>query len=1106
MRLFSLLLLVSTYSFAATPDRITGAIDSSRMVLLTKSHHPKAQPHYDQGPVDSSRRLSYITLLIAPTAIQQRALYQLLAQQQDTKSPNYHKWLSPQQYADRFGLNPNDLNKVTNWLSSQGFQVLSVGGGRNTVVFSGTVFQVQRAFGTEIHNYHVNEEEHFANSSPLMMPSALSGIVTSVLGLHDFRMQPANGGRRFGGMRNGRRDYYDGAYLFPNFLAPGDIATIYDIAPLYNLPTPIDGTGQKLAVVGQTDIYLADINDFRTGFGLSPIPTSGAGSCSTDVNGIIISPCSTTNFDYVLVGSDLGVFSGDLSESDLDIEWSGAVARNAQIVFVNGGTAAGVTDALIAAINPPSGPPLAPVVSMSYGICEAQAFDMETVLQQGNAEGVTIVNSSGDVGAAGCDLSPPSPASRPFKPAVGGLAVSYPASSPEVTGVGGTAISLSDDSFPTLSPLWSTTPDANGGTAVSYIPELAWNDDAELAQYCHAPATGDTFCRTGGGTSGWVALTSTATAAQVQSDIWISIAGGGASNCFTETAGGVCQAGFPQPAWQQGLRVPGAPAGVRYVPDVALLASPNFPGYILCTPLSEFGLGGSTSTCALGIFDAVDTNGSIIGGTSAGTPVFAGILTLVNQYLVQNSFQATPGLGNANPNLYHVATYNQTAFHQVTTGDNVVSCQPHTPSIQPTALQCPAAVAPATAGVMGYKAANTDPATGYNLVNGLGSVDVSNLVTAWGELLTASTTSLSRSAASIIEGQRETLTITVTPSSASGVVSLYNNGSTSALTTVTVTGGTGTFTTTSLPIGTDSIVGKYNGTNASSTSAAVVVAVVAPDFTWGANSPKLHQVGAGQTSLDYTFTAVPMTPSGSPQFTTAVTFSCTAFDPADATLTSSSCTFNPPSIAAGTTGSTPVKVSITTKGPFTGTGPFIHHRADRRSPWLPLALPIAGIIMVGLVGRRVSKHSVVAGLGVSLALIGLLIACGGGGNSTPPVSLTVTPGTASLFPNDVADAWPSSTQAFSSNVSNTTNTAVTWSISPSTAGSIDASGNYSAPTVAVGLPSTVTVTATSQADSSKTGTARIALKPATVPGTFNVTVTASEASTSRQDTVALTVQ
>ena len=120
------ILIFSSFSLAAAPDRIAGMIDSSQTIALAKSHHPKAQPQYDRGPVDPSFKLGYITLLMAPSASQQKALDQLLAQQQDRQSPNYHKWLTPQQYADRFGLNQNDLGKVATWLKAEGFQIVSV--------------------------------------------------------------------------------------------------------------------------------------------------------------------------------------------------------------------------------------------------------------------------------------------------------------------------------------------------------------------------------------------------------------------------------------------------------------------------------------------------------------------------------------------------------------------------------------------------------------------------------------------------------------------------------------------------------------------------------------------------------------------------------------------------------------------------------------------------------------------------------------------------------------------------------------------------------------------------------------------------------------------
>ncbi|HWW13987.1 MAG TPA: protease pro-enzyme activation domain-containing protein [Candidatus Dormibacteraeota bacterium] len=901
---FLLSCLASTLCFAAQSDRIPGTIDSGHGIPLAKSLHPQAQPQYDLGPADPSLKLTYMTLLMAPSPSQQKALDQLLEQQQDRSSANFHKWLTPQQFADRFGLSQNDLNKVTAWLQSEGFQILSLGGGRNSVSFSGTAAQVQRAFRTEIHNYKILGEEHFANSTPLMIPAALNGIVNSVMGVHSFLPQPASRMRGLAGVRNARPDFYDGLFVFPNFLAPGDIATIYGI------PASLDGTGQKLAIVGQTDIYLSDINDFRSGFGLNPI--SG---CTTSASGLVTSCGPTSTYlQYVLVGSDPGFPSacGDVGEADLDIEWSGATARNAQIVYVNSPvtlsadcntvlSGGGVNASLSAVINPPSGPALAPVVSMSYGACEAQAGDLETLLQQGNAEGVTIVNSSGDAGAATCDRNPPNN-SRPFSPAVNGLAVSYPASSPEVTGVGGTAISLADDSYPNPSPLWSTSNGANGGTAVSYIPELPWNDDVEWQQYCQAPFSGDPFCSQGGqpAVQGWVALTPTATAAQVQQDIWISIGGGGASNCFTEN-GTVCTAGFAQPTWQQGLSVPSAPAGVRYVPDVSFFAAPNFPGYIFCTALNPPIDG--TSTCANGIISAVENFQSLVGGTSASSPVFAGIVALLNQYVVANGFQGTPGLGNVNPNLYYIAANNPGAFNQVKTGTNTVYCQPGTPSIQPASVQCPAG------GSIGYNASNADAATGYNLVTGLGSVNVNSLAVAVGDLFTTTTTSVVPSSTSIVEGSSVTFTATVAPSAATGVVKFYNNGSTTVLGSGTVSGGTATFATSALPVGPNSIVGTYNGINAPSTSSAVTVTVTAPDFALTAGSFSPASIPAGQ-SASVTLTIAPVNGPATINFTNSTLSnpeSCSAGLPAGAL-----CSFNPISVTLDGIHSQNVTMTVTT--------------------------------------------------------------------------------------------------------------------------------------------------------------------------------------------------
>ena len=708
-------------SYAATPDRIAGSIESSARVVLAKSLHPRAQQQYDLGAVEGSFKLGYMTLMTTPSASQQKALDQLTARQQDPSSSYYHKWLTPAQYADQFGLSQNDISRITEWLKSQGFVIQGVGGGRNTVSFSGTAAQVQNTFYTEIHRYRVAGVEHYANSTPISMPQALKGIVTGIRGLHDFRARPLNVQRSHSNytfqVAGGGTEY---------FMAPGDVATLYDINPLYSASPAIDGTGQKLAVVGETDIYLADINNFRSGFGLSQI--SG---CTSNTNSVITA-CNTTNFRYVLVGTDTtglpNSIQDDLAEADLDVEWSGATARNAQIIYVNAPdpNGGGVLAALEAAINPQSGAVLAPVVTMSYGSCEAEADEtMESELQQGASEGITILNSSGDTGAAACDEGPPSNTPNPpFAAAENGLSVSYPASSQWVTGVGGTAVPYAD-MFTNPSNYWGPTTGSFGGSALSTLigQEVAWNDDEALAELCLQNPT-LTFCTPSPG----VPVTSAQT---FQEDYWISIGGGGASNCFTATAANppICVAGEPQPTWQQKLSISGAPAGVRYVPDVSMMASPNLPGYIFCTQLSEFndGAAGSGSTCGsggtAGITNALSLqNPSVIGGTSVATPVFAGIVTLLNQYLGSTS----TGLGSINSKLYGLAaTPSNGVFHQTDSGDNNVYCQPQTPAGQPAGLICP------STGVFGFSASNKDVTTGYNLVTGLGSVDADKLAIAW---------------------------------------------------------------------------------------------------------------------------------------------------------------------------------------------------------------------------------------------------------------------------------------------------------------------------------------------------------------------------------------
>jgi len=959
--LLSMAFGLSSLSYGATADRIQGAL-AGPTVPLAGNVHRLALPQFDQGGVDPAMQLGTITLMTAPTVAQQLALKQLLAQQQDPKSSNYHKWLTPEQFADRFGLSQNDIQQIAAWLESQGFTNVHPARGRNWVSFTGTAAQVESALGTSIHHYNVNGEMHYANATAPMIPQALSGIVTGFRGLTDFKPKPMNAKRV-------RPYYYDATY--GDFIAPGDVEAIYDITPLYN--TAVDGTGQKLAVMGQTDIYLADLNDFRTGFGLSSL------SCTTNGSDVITA-CSDPHFKYVLDGTDPNLSAnGDISEADLDLEWSGAVARGAQIIYVNSTDT--FTSFYYAIDNN-----IAPVISLSYGECEfydnsvnippsGETKSHEAELQMANAEGITFVNSSGDSGAAECDY---------FKTvtsthlATQGLAVSYPARSPEVTGAGGTGVLFADWGN---SQYWGTTNGVNGGSTSGYVPEQAWNDNYEISQFCAqntaANSPGYPFCHQGGTTAvkGWVPITSEATS---QTDIGLSGTGGGASNCSVQNSNfSACVSGFAKPSWQT---VTVAGQSTRLSPDISLFASPNFPGYVFCTPQSEISTStSSTSTCAQGISSAVETYLSIIGGTSASAPVFAGMVALLNQYT------GSAGQGNINPSLYKLAAVAPSAFHDVTAGDNKIYCQAGTPTGQLSSLLCP------SSGVIGYSAS-----AGFDLATGLGSLDLDTFAVAL-KTTPDFTGSSSVSTMTLWPSQAGTSTITITPvnnfmgtvtfscAGPSGTSCTFNPSSVTpngaaVTTTATVTAGSTAGSVT---------INATTGSLSQLTHQAGSIALTVNSGTFSLQSNlnggtlTVVQGQTGQVDLTVTSSSNPsfIVPNGSGGQQTAlpVTYTCTGLPLAAV------CNFSP-----GATGQqVNTTMSVVTGSP---TGK-LQNPLDRGGKMF-YAVLLPGLLGVFFtLGSRKKSLGGVRALGMILVLGASTLWMGScGGNSSTPKNLGTPPG------------------------------------------------------------------------------------------------------------------
>jgi uncharacterized protein (TIGR03437 family) len=617
-------LLSSLAAFGAVTDRIPAKADFTRTSGLKTQRRSMLISATDEGLVDPSLRIDYATLYLKPAS----GLEAFLTAQQNPSSPDYHRWLTPEQFGERFGLSANDTTQLVSWLRGQGLTVHDIARGRHWITFSGTAARLGKAFHTELHRYRVNDTLHYANSTEIAVPAAVEPVVQAVGGLDDFTLEPMH--RVLSpGITTGNNHY----------LAPDDISTIYDIAPLY--AAGIDGTGQKIAVIGRTNINLADIRAFRTRFGLAP-----------------------NDPQIVLYGPNPGTRAGDVVEAALDLEWTGAVARNATIIYVN---STSVNTSAQYAIDQN----LAPVMTLSYGGCETLGFDtLRSVAQQANAQGITWMISSGDSGAATCDRSSPTPQ------ATKGATVAYPASIPEVTAVGGSQF---DD---TSGVYWSPTNSATRASALSYIPEKVWNQSV--------------------------------------------------ANNAIEGGGGGASALFSKPAWQFGPGVPND--GKRDLPDISFTAA-TYVGYQIVS-------GGSVY---------------VVGGTSASSPVFAGVVGLLNHSLAKADPQAPVGVGNINPALYRLAQSTKDVFHDITVGDNAVACMQGSPDC--------------VNGQVGY------PATpGYDLATGLGSLDVANFVNQW-NVGTASTTLLLASPSTFGPTDKVVLTATVTGTAAvpSGTVTFVAN-------------------------------------------------------------------------------------------------------------------------------------------------------------------------------------------------------------------------------------------------------------------------------------------------------------------------------------------
>ena len=778
----------ATFQAPAVPARITQAIDETQLVRLRGNVHPLARPEFDQGAVSDATPMKRMMFLLQRSPEQEAALQQFMTEQMSNESPNFHKWLTPQQFGAQYGPADSDIQTVTGWLASHGFTAVRVAPGRNVIEFSGNVGQVRSAFHTEIHLFSVNGEQRQSNSSDPQIPAALTPVVGGIVSLHNF---PSKSMRRVVGQFMHSRKT---GVTTPLFTTSGGNYGVgpADFAKIYNIPASLDGTGGNIAIIGLSDIDVTDAHDFRALFSLP-----------------VNDPVVVNN------GPDPG-FNSEEGEADLDTQWAGAVAPNATIHYILSESTL-TSDPLFLGAEYVIDNNSDDVMSLSFGQCETSLSSaalsfFNNLWEQAAAQGITVTVSAGDNGTAGCDDF------NTQTTAKGGIAVSGFASTPFNIAVGGTDF----DDAGTQTTFWSATNSTDGKreSALGYIHEIPWNDS------CAATATPAN-------------LTTCATANNI-------VAGsGGPSAVYAKPAwqSGITPNGIA--AGDNHRYLPdvslfasdGPNSKSFYVVCQADAVTPQPPSPPSCVPDASghfqfFGTGG-TSASAPSFAGVI----ALIGQSefTAGRSRRQGNANVVLYKIAQT---AANSCNSSTQTLTPPATC---VFFNNTKNTNSVPCTGGSPNCSSTTSGTNGVLV-TTSGATKTPAFTATAGSGsiptYNLATGLGSVNVTGLAAAWGTAVgtfkaTASTLLINNTAnpGTIAHGTAVTAKVTVSATGTpTGDVSLLapsvgsinsgNNGG-------TLSGGIATINGVILPGGTYSVTAHYagDGTFAPSDSAGVPITV-----------------------------------------------------------------------------------------------------------------------------------------------------------------------------------------------------------------------------------------------------------------------------------------
>jgi subtilase family serine protease len=899
------------------PGRITQEIDSTRVIPLRGNVRADVAAAPDLGPVEDELPLRlYMVLKRSPE--QQAELDNLLARQQQPTAPEYHRWLTPQEFGARFGASPSDIAKITRWLESRGLRVNGAMNNHMFIDFSATAGQVREVFGTQLHYFNIQGGKHAATPADPMIPAALAPVVSGIKGLNKIPPKALHTKPRHAsydaathhwqrveaeGSAAVKPFYNDGSGSY--FVSPQDYYTIYNVNPVFTGNGNL-GAGAAIAVIEESDIAYGtvdpstgaatggDVATFRSLFGvpgtLNMHVYHGYGTGTTAVS------CSAPGIDPLNIGEDI--------EAALDAEWANALAPAANLIFMScdNVTDNGIFTSMLALIDNS----LADAMSLSYGNSELYfatsdyaAFD--TMYTQAAAQGQTIIISSGDSGSDVADQNaePPCPSCKPPLPAttsycpnpivdttgtaVCGLNVNAFASSPNVTSAGGTDFSdlydALDSGVPQTAYWGANSP--HYGDALGYIPETAWNGSCSSSILAHyfGYINGATLCATA------VLPFGIGNNPFIQGEVV-----GGSGGFSTH---------YTVPSYQSAIT--GYSGTMRAQPDIsgyasnggvdgfwnhALIFCDSYLGSYPCTSTSNFGLAGGTSFVAPSL---AGVTGLLV--TSTGSR--QGLLNPALYALAKAQFTASAtktacySNGQATntgvtPSLASLPNSSTCIFNDVTTGNNDVPCAAGSTNCY---VNSGASYGMLSLGGAGSLKAAYPSTIGYDEATGIGTLNVYNLITKWNTVF-PSTTALAANPTTIAATQSTTLTATVTTGVPAG--STYTppvNGmvnfvaGATALGSCTVSGGSCTLQVngSALQPGANSIAATFvSESYATSTSSLVTVTVgpilktqtitfpTPPTQTYGVGSITLTATGGGSGNpVTYAVLSGPGTVSGS---------------------------------------------------------------------------------------------------------------------------------------------------------------------------------------------------------------------------------------------------